>query len=142
VTATTLGAQSAGLTSLGRGGGDAQERPTTNPVAALPCARTPLLTPLSIPLLHPLLAPSTVTVGPAAPTPAPFQQVEESDPGRSRANPARDRPGSVGKLQLWQATGSRGVAGAFAAGRPPTNTVGGLPASSPGHPHHQRWSDG
>ena len=63
MTATTLGAQPTGLAGRGSSGGDAQERAATNPVAALPCARTPLLHPLSTPLLHPLLAPSSATVG-------------------------------------------------------------------------------
>jgi hypothetical protein len=142
VTATTLGAQSTGLTGLGRSGGDAQGRAATNPVAALPCARTPLPHPLSTPLLHPLLAPSTVTVGAAPPPRGPFQQVRVSDPGRSRANPAHDRPGSRGKLKPWRATQSRRHAGAVVSGRPPTNTVGDLPPGNPGHPHHQGWSDG
>jgi hypothetical protein len=57
MTATTLRAEPAPLTGLGRSGGDAQELAATNPVAALPCARTPLLDPLSCPLLHPCLAP-------------------------------------------------------------------------------------
>jgi hypothetical protein len=51
VTAVTLRAQPSGLAGLGRCGGDAQERAATNPVAALPCAPTPLLIPLSTPLL-------------------------------------------------------------------------------------------
>jgi hypothetical protein len=68
VTATTLRDQPSALTSLGRSGGDAQERAATNPVAALPCARTPLPHPLSTPLLIPLLIPSTATVGVTAPT--------------------------------------------------------------------------
>jgi hypothetical protein len=63
VTATTLSAQQAGLTGLWRSGGDAQEPAATNPVAALPCARTPLPTPLSTPLLIPLLIPPSATVG-------------------------------------------------------------------------------
>jgi hypothetical protein len=142
VTATTLRAEQTGLSGRGRSGGDAQERAATNPVAALSCARTPLLHPLSDPLLHPLLAPSTATVGVATPPTASFQQVKVSDPGRSRAGFARDRPGSLGKLTQWRATGSGWVAGAFVSGRPPTNFVGGLPVGSPGHPHHQGWSDG
>jgi hypothetical protein len=142
VTATTLRAQQAGLTGLGRSGGDAQGRAATNPVAALPCARTPLRHPLSTPLLHPLLAPSSPTVGATLPATALFRQVGVSDPGRSRAKIARDRPGSRGKQTAWRATGSRWVAGASLPGRPPTNGVGGLPASSPGHPDHGWWSDG
>ena len=145
MTVTTLRVEPAGLTGHRRSGGDAQKRAATNPVAALPCARTPLLHPLSIPLLHPLLAPSAATVGVTEPATAPFQQVEVSDPGRARAKIARDRPGSVGKLTLWRATGSGWVAGAVVSGRPPTNGVGGLPAGSPGHRwslHHQRWSHG
>jgi hypothetical protein len=142
VTATTLSAQPSGLTGRARSGGDAQERAATNPVAALPCARTPLLNPLSTPLLLPLLLPSSATVGVAAPTQALFGQVRRTDPGRSRAKIARDRPGSLGKQQLWRATRSRWVAGAFVSGRPPTNFVGALPAGSPGHPHHRGWSDG
>jgi len=142
VTATTLSAQRSGLTGRGRSGGDAQGRAATNPVAALPCAPTPLPNPLSIPLLIPLLTPSTATVGVLAPELLHFGLVKVSDPGRSRANPARDRPGSVGKLQLWRATRSRLHAGAFMSGRPPTNFVGGLPAGSPGYPDHERWSDG
>ena len=82
MTATTLGAQPTGLTGLGRSGGDAQGRAATNPVAALPCARTPLPNPLSIPLLIPLLIPPSATVGVAPPATASFQQVEESDPGQ------------------------------------------------------------
>jgi hypothetical protein len=142
VIATTLRAQRTMLAGLGRSGGDAQERAATNPVAAHPCARTPLPHPLSTPLLHPLLGPSTATVGVTRPTTAPFQQMGESDPGRSRANPARDRPGSVGKLTLWRATGSGWVAGAVVSGRPPTNCVGGLPPGNPGHRDHGWWSDG
>jgi hypothetical protein len=145
VTATTLRAQLADPAGLWRSGGDAQEWAATNPVAALPCAPTPLSHPLAGPLLHPLLAPSTATVGAAAPATAPFQQVGESDPGRSRAKIARDRPGSVGKLELWRATQSRWVAGAVVAGRPPTNGVGGLPGGSRGPRwslHHRWWSDG
>jgi hypothetical protein len=142
MTATTLRAESAPLAGLWRWGGDAQGSAATNPVAALPCAPTPLLGPLSAPLLYPLLAPSAATVGVLAPDLLRFGLVGESDPGRSRANPARDRPGSVGKLKLWRATESRWVAGAFVAGRPPTNCVGDLPADSPGHPDHERRSDG
>ena len=57
MTAATMSAEPTGLTGRGSGGGDAQERAATNPVAALPCARTPLLHPLSAPLLHPCLSP-------------------------------------------------------------------------------------
>jgi hypothetical protein len=142
VTATTLRAQQAGLTRQGRIGGDAQERAATNPVAALPCARTPLPHPLPAPLLDPLLSPSSATVGVLAPDLLWFRLVEVSDPGRSRAKTTRDRPGSVGKLTAWRATRSGWVAGAFLAGRPPTNSVGGLPPGSPGHPDHERWSHG
>jgi hypothetical protein len=63
VTATTLGARPTGPTGRGGSGGDAQERAATNPVAVLPCARTPLLIPLSIPLL----IPPSATVGADAP---------------------------------------------------------------------------
>jgi hypothetical protein len=142
VTATTLGAGAAGLTDRGRSGGGAQEWAATNPVAALPCARPPLLNPLPIPLLIPLLIPPSATVGVSSPTAALFGLVGVSDPGRSRANPARDRPGSLGKQTAWRATSLRWVAGAFVAGRPPTNTMGGLPAGSPGHPHHAEWRHG
>ena len=142
MTAATVGAQSIGLASRGSSDGDAQERPATNPVAALPCAHTPLLAPLAAPLLHPLLAPSSATVSPQQSPKAAFGLVEVPDPGRSRANPAHDRPGSVGKLELWRATGSRWVAGAVVSGRPPTNFVGGLPAGNPGYPDRERWSDG
>jgi hypothetical protein len=145
VTATTLGAQSTGLTGLGRSGGDAQERAATNPVAALPCAPTPLLDPLLTPLLHPLLQPPSAIVGVDSPATAPFGRVGMSDPGRSRAKIARDRPGSWGKHTAWRATQSRLHAGAVASGRPPTNGVGGLPLGSRGHRrslHHERWSDG
>jgi hypothetical protein len=145
---TALRAELARLTCLGSCGGDAQERAATNPLAALSCARTPRLYPLSTPLyplstplLHPLLIPSTATVGVAAPASVPFRLVRVSDPGQSRAKTARDWPGSLGKLTAWRATGSPWVAGAVVAGRPPTNFVGGLPAGSPGHPHHQGWSD-
>jgi hypothetical protein len=141
VTATTPRAEPARLTGRGRSGGDAQERAATNPVAALPCARTPLLHRLAAPLLHPLLAPSSATVGAAEPAGAPFQQVRVSDPGRSRAKTTRDRPGSRGKQKQWRATGSRWVAGAVVSGRPPTNGVGGLPTGSPGYPRYAGWSD-
>jgi hypothetical protein len=142
VTATTLRAQHADLAGRGSSGGDAQGRAATNPVAALPCAGTPLLIPLSTPLLIPLLIPPSATVGVASPTEALFGQVRGSDPGRSRAKIARDRPGSGGKLQLGRATGSRWVAGAFLSGRPPTNGVGGLPADNRGHHRHSGWSHG
>ena len=139
MTATTLRVEQDDLAGLGRSGGDAQERAATNPVAALPCARTPLLSPLSTPLLIPLLAPSAATVGVAAPDLLLFGLVRGRDPGRSRAKTARDRPGS---LTVWRATGARLHAGAVVAGRPPTNPVGGLPAGNRRHPGHARWSDG
>jgi hypothetical protein len=142
VTATTPRAEPARLTGRSCSGEDAQERAATNPVAALPCTPTPLLHPLSGPLLHPLLAPSAATVGAAGPATAAFQQVGVSDPGRSRANPARDRPGSRGKQTAWRATSLRWVAGAVVSGRPPTNFVGGLPPDSRRHSHHDGWSDG
>jgi hypothetical protein len=139
VTTTTLGAEPTGLAGLGRSGGDAQERAATNPVAALPCARTPLPDPMATPLLHPLLLPSAATVGPYQPAGGLFGLVRGSDPGRSRAKPARDRPGS---LQLWRATRCRLCASASAAGRPPTKPVGGLPPGNRPHPHHSGWWDG
>ena len=142
MTATALRAEYADLPGLGGSSGDAQERAATNPVAALPCARTPLPTPFSAPLLHPLLAPSSALLGAVASELLRFGLVGESAPGRSRANPARDRPGSRGKQTLWRTTGSRLHAGAFVAGRPPTNGVGGLPAGSPAYPDHQEWSYG
>ena len=145
MTAATLQAELTRLTGRESSGGDAQEQAATNPAAALPCARTPLLHPLLTPLLVPLLAPSSATVGAALPATASFRQVGVSDPGRSRAKTTRDRPGSLGKLELWRATGSRWVAGAVVAGRPPTNSVGGLPAGSRGHRHHPGyggWSHG
>jgi hypothetical protein len=142
---TTLGVEPARLTNRGSSGGDAQERAATNPVAALPCARTPLPTPLSIPLLHPLLLPPSATVGVIALDLLRFVLVRVSDPGRSRANPARDRPGSRWSRKQWRATQSPWVAGAFLSGRPPTNGVGGLPPGSRGHRwslHHGWWSHG
>ena len=145
MTATTLRAQQAELTGHARRGGDAQERAATNPVAALPCARTPLLHPLSIPLLNPLLIPPSATVGVNSPTEALFRLVRGTDPGQSRAKTARDWPGSLGKLKQWRATRSRLHAGAVVTGRPPTNFVGGLPPGSPGHrrhPGHTGWSHG
>ena len=142
MTATTLRAQRAGLAGRRRCGVDAQERAATNPVAALPCARTPLSNPLFLPLSAPLLAPSSATVSPHQPAEAAFGLVEVSDPGRSRANPARDRPGSLGKLKLWRATRSRLHAGAVPSGRPPTNGVGGLPAGNRRHSGYAGWSDG
>jgi hypothetical protein len=142
VTATTLSARRTRLAGRGRSGGDAQEWAATNPVAALPCAPTPLPSPLSAPLLIPLLNPPTATVGVDSPTRAPFRQVGATDPGQSRAKTARDWPGSGGKLKLWRATGSRLHAGAVVSGRPPTNGVGGLPAGSPGRPRYAGWSDG
>jgi hypothetical protein len=142
VTATTLGAQQTMLAGLWRCGGDAQERAATNPVAALPCARTPLLNPLTSPLLIPLLIPPSATVGADAPDFLLFGLVEVPDPGQSRAKTARDWPGSRGKLKQWRTTESRWVAGAFLAGRPPTNFVGDLPAGSPSHPRRCEWSDG
>jgi hypothetical protein len=145
VTATTLRAQRTMPAGLGRSGGDAQGRAATNPVAALPCARTPLPNPLPIPLLNPLLIPPTATVGVNSPTGALFRQVRVTDPGQSRAKTARDWPGSLGKLAAWRATESRWGAGAVVSGRPPTNFVGGLPPGSPGFRHgagHTGWSDG
>jgi hypothetical protein len=142
VTATTLRAQPSGLTGRGRSGGDTQERAATNPVAALSCAHTPLPHPLSTPLLHPLLAPSTATVGVRSLATASFQQVRVSDPGQSRVVFARDWPGSRGKQTAWRTTRSRLHAGAVVSGRPPTNTVGSLPADSRRHPHHPEWWDG
>jgi hypothetical protein len=142
VTATTMCAEQTRLTDLGRSGGDEQERAATNPVAALPCARTPLLHPLSIPLLIPLLIPPSATVGATSPTEALFGQVRGTDPGQSRAKTAREWPGSVGKLQLWRATQSRWVAGAVVSGRPPTNPVGGLPAGNRPHSGYSWWSHG
>jgi hypothetical protein len=144
MTVTTLSAQRPRLAGHGSSGGDAQGRAATNPVAALPCARTPLLHPLSIPLLIPLLIPPSATVGVTSPPGALFGLVRGTDPGQSRANPARDWPGSVGKLGAWRATGSRWVASAVVAGRPPTNCVGDLPADSRRHRHnlgHAGWSD-
>jgi hypothetical protein len=145
VTATTLGVEPSGLAGCGLSGGDAQGRAATNPVAALPCAPTPLSHPLAAPLLHPLLAPPSAAVGVCSPPGAPFPQVGVSDPGRSRAKIARDRPGSGGKLEQWRATQSPWVAGASPSGRPPTNGVGGLPPDIPGHrrdPGHAGWSHG
>jgi hypothetical protein len=63
MTVTTVRAQPSMLAGRGGGGGDAQGRAATNPVAALPCARTPLPNPLSAPLLIPLLIPPAATVG-------------------------------------------------------------------------------
>jgi hypothetical protein len=141
VTATTMGVHRSGLTGLGSSGGDAQEWVATNPVAALPCARTPPLHPLSIPLL----IPPSATVGVWSLAPVLFGLVRGTDPGQSRAKTARDWPGSGGKHKQWRATRSRLHAGAFLAGRPPTNGVGGLPPGSPGHRHddgYTRWSHG
>jgi len=142
MTAATLGAQSIGLASRGSSDGDAQERPATNPVAALPCARTPLSNPLLPPLSPPLLGPSSATVSPYQALRAAFGLVEGDDPGRSRAKTTRDRPGSRRSRTQQRATRARLHAGAVVAGRPPTNFVGGLPAGSRPHPHHPRWSDG
>jgi hypothetical protein len=142
MTATTLGVQPTGLTGRGRSGGDAPERAATNPVAARPYASTPLPEPLSIPLLNPLLIPSTATVGAATPAAAPFQQVRGTDPALPQKKPPSARPGSRGKQTARRTTGSRLHAGAFVSGRPPTNTVGGLPAGSPSHPYHVGWWDG
>jgi hypothetical protein len=142
VIATTLRAQPSRLTGHGSSGGDAQGRAATNPVAALPCAPTPLRHPLSTPLLLPLLIPPPATVGVLAPATVPFRQVRGIDPGQSRAKPARDWPGSGGKLTLWRATPSRLHAGAVVPGRPPTNPVGGLPPGNPGRPRYAGWSDG
>jgi hypothetical protein len=72
VTAATVGAQPTRLAGRRSGGGDAQERAATNPVAALPYARTPLLDPLLRPLSPPLLGPSSVTVSPHQPLKAAF----------------------------------------------------------------------
>jgi hypothetical protein len=145
VTAATLSAQPTRLTGRGRSGGDAQERPATNPVAALPCARTPLLGPLLPPLSPPLLASSSATVSPHQPLKAAFGLVEEPDPGQSRAKTARDWPGSGGKQTAGRATSLRWVAGAVVSGRPPTNFVGDLPVDSGDdrrRRHHLEWWDG
>ena len=135
MTATTLGARPIRLAGRGSSGGDAQEQAATNPVAALPCAPTPLLHPLSTPLLNPLLIPPSVTVGVHSPTGALFGQVRGIDPGQSRAKTARDWPGSRWSRKQWRATRARLHAGAVVSGRPPTNTVGGLPPSSRRHRH-------
>ena len=87
MTATTLGAQPTGRAGRRSSGWDAQERATTNPVVALPCAHTPLPTPLSTPLLIPLLIPPSATVGAATPDLLRFGLVREPDPGQSRAKP-------------------------------------------------------
>ena len=87
MTVTTLRAQRTMFAGRWRCGGDAQERAATNPVAALPCARTPLLYPLSTPLLIPLLIPPSATVGAATPDLLRFGLVREPDPGQSRAKP-------------------------------------------------------
>jgi hypothetical protein len=75
VTATTVRAEPARLTGRGSCGGDTQEWAATNPVAALPCARTPLPRPLSTPLLIPLLIPPSATVGVRSPAGALFRLV-------------------------------------------------------------------
>jgi hypothetical protein len=93
--AATLRGEPTRLTGRGPSGGDAQERAATNPVAALPCARTPLLDPLLTPLLHPLLAPPSATVGVTAPASAPFRQVRVSDPGRGPPPPPPPPPAGV-----------------------------------------------
>jgi hypothetical protein len=142
VTAATLGADSARLTGRGSSGGDAQKRPATNPVAALPCAHTPLLTPLSNPLLIPLLIPPSATMGVTSSTGAPFRQVRGTDPGQSRAKTARDWPGSRWSPKQWRATRARLCAGAVVSGRPPTNGVGDLPPGNPSRPDHAGWSHG
>jgi hypothetical protein len=145
VTATTLGAQPIGLADCRSSGGDAQERPATNPVAALPCARIPLLPSFSTPLLYPLLDPSSATVSPHRATTRLFGLVEVPDPGRSRAKTTRDRPGSRWSRKQWRATQSRLHAGAVVSGRPPTNPMGDLPAGSRNHHrrhHHAEWSYG
>jgi hypothetical protein len=81
VTTATLHAQPTGLTGRGSCGGDAQERAATNPVAALPCARTPLAVLLSAPLLIPLLIPSAATAGVRSHAARLFWQVRGIDPG-------------------------------------------------------------
>ncbi len=116
MTATTLRVQWTGLTGRGRCGGDAQERVATNPVAALPCARPPLLTPLStpcLPLVYPLSTPCLPLVYPLSTPclplayPPAYPPISDrggvlsrgeavwagggDDPGRSRAKTARDR---------------------------------------------------
>jgi hypothetical protein len=135
VTATTLRTQRARLTGRARSGGDAQGRAATNPVAALPCARTPLPNPLSIPLLIPLLIPSSATVGVAVPARAPFRQVRGPDPGPAgRAQ----TPRATGR-GLW---GSRGLGGPLDRGRSlarfrreaPHQLRGGPPGGQPSSP--------
>ena len=145
MTAATMRVQPTRLAGRDNGGGDAQGRAATNPVAALPCARTPLLSSLLHPLSAPLLGPSSATVSPHQALKSSFGLVEGDDPGRSRAKTTRDRPGSVGKLKQWRTTHSRLHAGAFLTGRPPTNPMGDLPAGSRRHHrrhHHAEWSYG
>ena len=145
MTATTLSAEPARLTGRGGSGGDALERAATNPVAALPCAWTPLLNPLTNPLLIPLLIPPSATVGVTPPDLLLFGQVRGTDPGQSRAKTARDWPGSRWSRKQWRATQSRLHAGAVVSGRPPTNGVGRLPPDSRRHRHcrgYAGWSDG
>ena len=145
MTAATVGAQPTELAGLVSGGGDAQERAATNPVAALPCARTPLLSPLLHPLSSPLLGPSSATVSPHQALKSSFWLVEGDDPGQSRAKTTRDWPGSRWSRKQWRATQSKLHAGAFVSGRSPTNPMGDLPAGSCRHHrrhHHAAWSYG
>jgi hypothetical protein len=145
VTATTLRAQPSGLSGRTKSAGDAQERAATNPMAALPCARTPLPNPLPAPLLIPLLIPSTATVGVWSLATVLFGLVRVTDPSHSPAKPPPDWPGSRWSQKQWRATHARLHAGAFLSGRPPTNPVGGLPADNPGRCHnagHAGWSHG
>jgi hypothetical protein len=147
VTATTLGAQQTMLAGLWRCGGDAQERAATNPVAALPCARTPLLQPLFSPLLIPLLIPPSATVGADAPDFLLFGLVEVPDPGqgpgKKKARGGRgalDQGGPLARSWLvgppptpWGA--SRRAAVAIAG---PSTTNGGRMASR----RRPRWGTG
>jgi len=116
VTATTLRVQWTGLTGRGRCGGDAQERVATNPVAALPCARPPLLTPWSTPclplvypLLIPLLIPPSATVGVCSPAARRFGQVEGTTPA-GRAQKPRATVGPQARSLSIQAPPRRDAA--------------------------------
>ena len=132
-----------GLPAVGGSGGDAQERAATNPVAALPCARTPLLHPLSIPLLIPLLIPPSATVGVQPhPTWRCLGWWRRPTPASRAQKPRATGRGLWGSCSCGGPLDRGGSLARSCPGRPPTNPVGGLPADNRGHHRHSGWSHG
>jgi hypothetical protein len=134
MTATTLRAQPSQLAGHGISGGDAQERAATNPVAALPCAPTPLLAPLSLPLLRPLLGPSAATVGVRSPLGVRFGLVRGIDPGPGGRPPPPPPPPPAGVSGGLAGHWSKAARWRVCCWSAPHQPRGGPPAGQPGSP--------